>query len=460
MAPSPPEHATSAVDQAYYAFDESSITLQEMVEAKLSAGSINRQTHSALDRSMGIVPFTHCVQGPPSLRLLARPKHNCGKICVAPVQMWASEATQTEPDMYIAMHHYAELHTATQNYMELHIDCIEAKSRKALNAVTSSLVDTTRHASKERLYWLRDHCKEGIKAKTFSAPAHSMSQLYKMLETYEAHRELLKAKKPQPAIGSKVGKKVIKTPATVETSLRLHWIMQKLIDLKMDVDQESSSTISLLPAAVINGPAESRAGLALFLLVSTFPRATTSAQASRSEVCEQEAKSKASKSNSSSKNADVIIIDEPVELPFAEVVRKKSAAEEKAEAAKRKKKMEPKVIVTNADPSPSVVIDMPRKRRRHRSSHVYDADQEYEVPSHPTSDVSAGTIKRARDLVASEDFSITNESMHQTATRSLNVSLHLRYHIKHFLSLRKHYMEEIAANKAELDNFHDEMDAE
>jgi hypothetical protein len=36
--------------------------------------------------------------------------------------------------------------------------------------------------------------------------------------------------------------------------------MQKLIDLKMDVDQEASSTISLLPAAVINGPAESRAG--------------------------------------------------------------------------------------------------------------------------------------------------------------------------------------------------------
>jgi hypothetical protein len=52
MVPSPPEHATSAVDQAYYTFDESSITLQEMVEAKLSAGSINRQTHSALDRSV------------------------------------------------------------------------------------------------------------------------------------------------------------------------------------------------------------------------------------------------------------------------------------------------------------------------------------------------------------------------------------------------------------------------
>jgi hypothetical protein len=73
---------------------------------------------------------------------------------------------------------------------------------------TSSLVDPTRHASKERLYWLRDFCKEGIKAKTFSAPAHSMSQLYKMLETYEAHRESLKSKKPQPAVGTKVGKKV------------------------------------------------------------------------------------------------------------------------------------------------------------------------------------------------------------------------------------------------------------
>ncbi|KAJ7839406.1 hypothetical protein B0H13DRAFT_2366860 [Mycena leptocephala] len=51
MAPPPPEHATSAVDQVYEAFDDSSITLQEMVEAKLSPGSVNRQTHSALDHS-------------------------------------------------------------------------------------------------------------------------------------------------------------------------------------------------------------------------------------------------------------------------------------------------------------------------------------------------------------------------------------------------------------------------
>ena len=68
---------------------------------------------------------------------------------------------------------------------------------------TSSLVEPNHHSSKERLYWLRDHCKEGIKAKTFVAPAHSMSQLYKMLETYEAHRESLKAKKPLPKVGKK-----------------------------------------------------------------------------------------------------------------------------------------------------------------------------------------------------------------------------------------------------------------
>jgi hypothetical protein len=76
------------------------------------------------------------------------------------------------------------------------------------------------------------------------------------------------------------------------------------------------------------------------------------------EVRDQEAKSKASKSGSS-KDVDVIIIDEPVELPFAKVVRKvfadfsirlnytdnvgvtlkKTAAEEKAEAHKRRKKV-------------------------------------------------------------------------------------------------------------------------
>ncbi|KAJ7892027.1 hypothetical protein B0H13DRAFT_2340330 [Mycena leptocephala] len=419
MAPSPPEHATSAVDQAYDAFDESSITLQEMVEKKLSAGSINRQTHTSLDRSMGIVPYT------------------------------------------------------------------------------SSLVDPTRHASKERLYWLRDFCKEGIKAKTFSAPAHSMSQLYKMLETYEAHRESLKSKKPQPAVGTKVGKKIIKSSATVETEPESgddksvsDEVSATAPANEMDVDQEASSTISLLPAAVITGPRSRALVLALFLPVSTFPRATRPRSWTRLFVAlialesiiltPIEAKSKASKSGSS-KEVDVIVVDEPVELPFAEVVRKvfadfsirhnytddvgitlkKTAAEEKAEAHKRKKKMEPKFIITDADPSPSVVIETSRKRRRHRSAHVYDADQEYEVPSNPTSDVSSGTIKRARDLVESEDFAVTSERMHQDRHKELKRQAFIcGYRIKHFMSLRKFYLEEIAANKAELDDFHDEMDAE
>ncbi|KAJ7808008.1 hypothetical protein B0H13DRAFT_2386047 [Mycena leptocephala] len=432
MAPSPPEHATSAVDQAYDAFDESSITLQEMVEKKLSAGSINRQTHTSLDRSMGIVPYT------------------------------------------------------------------------------SSLVDPTRHASKERLYWLRDFCKEGIKAKTFSAPAHSMSQLYKMLETYEAHRESLKSKKPQPAVGTKVGKKIIKSSATVETEPESgddksvsDEVSATAPANEMDVDQEASSTISLLPAAVITGPAESRAGSGAVPAGLHFSKSNTTEKLDKIICCtycaginhldsncilknkarkihDQEAKSKASKSGSS-KEVDVIVIDEPVELPFAEVVRKvfadfsirhnytddvgitlkKTAAEEKAEAQKRKKKMEPKFIITDADPSPSVVIETSRKRRRHRSAHVYDADQEYEVPSNPTSDVSSGTIKRARDLVESEDFAVTSERMHQDRHKELKRQAFIcGYRIKHFMSLRKFYLEEIAANKAELDDFHDEMDAE
>ncbi|KAJ7872928.1 hypothetical protein B0H13DRAFT_2349307 [Mycena leptocephala] len=401
MAPSPPEHATSAVDQAYDAFDESSITLQEMVEKKLSAGSINRQTHTSLDRSMGIVPYT------------------------------------------------------------------------------SSLVDPTRHASKERLYWLRDFCKEGIKAKTFSAPAHSMSQLYKMLETYEAHRESLKSKKPQPAVGTKVGKKIIKSSATVETEPESgddksvsDEVSATAPANEMDVDQEASSTISLLPAAVITGPAESRAGSGAVPAGLHFSKSNTTEKLDKIICCTycaginhldsnwaQEAKSKASKSGSS--KDDVIVIDEPVELPFAEVVRKKTAAEEKAEAHKRKKKMEPKFIITDADPSPSVVIETSRKRRRHRSAHVYDADQEYEVPSNPTSDVSSGTIKRARDLVESEDFAVTSERMHQDRHKELKRQAFIcGYRIKHFMSLRKFYLEEIAANKAELDDFHDEMDAE
>ncbi|KAJ7896844.1 hypothetical protein B0H13DRAFT_2338131 [Mycena leptocephala] len=421
MAPSPSEHATSTVDQPYEAFDDSSITLQKMVEAKLSPGSVNRQTHSALDRSMGIVPFM------------------------------------------------------------------------------SSLVETTCHASKEWLYWLCDHCKEGIKAKTFSAPVHSMSQLYKMLETYEAHCESLKGKKPPPAVGTKAGKKVIKTPATVETEPESgddksvsDEVSATVPANEMDVDQEASSTISLLPAAVIMGPAESRAGSGAVPAGLHFSKSNTTKKLDKiicctycaginyldsncilknkvrkirnQEIRDQEAKSKASKSGSS-KDVDVIVIDEPVKLPFAEVVckvfadfsirhnytddvgitLKKTAAEEKAEATKRKKKMEPKVIVTNADPSPSVVIDLPHKRRRHRSAHVYDADQEYEVPSNPTSDVS----------------SVTSERMHHDRHKELKCQAFIcGYRIKHFMSLHKFYMEEIAANKAELDDFHDEMDAE
>ncbi|KAJ7923734.1 hypothetical protein B0H13DRAFT_2316088 [Mycena leptocephala] len=413
MAPSPPEHATSVVDQAYNAFDESSITLQEMVEKKLSAGSINRQTHTSLDRSMGIVPYT------------------------------------------------------------------------------SSLVDPTRHASKERLYWLRDHCKEGIKAKTFSAPAHSMSQLYKMLETYEAHRESLKSKKPPPAVGTKVSKKIIKSSATVETEPESgddksvsDEVSATAPANEMDVDQESRAGSGAVPAGLHFSKSNATEKLDK-IICCTYCTGINHLDSNcilknkARKIRDQEAKPKASKSGSS--KDDVIVIDEPVELPFAEVVRKvfadfsicrnytddvgitlkKTAAEEKAEAHKRKKKMEPKFIITDADPSPSVVIETSCKRRRHRSAHVYDADQEYEVPSNPTSDVSSGTIKRARDLVESEDFAVTSERMHQDRHKELKRQAFIcGYRIKHFMSLRKFYLEEIAANKAELDDFHDEMDAE
>jgi hypothetical protein len=80
--------------------------------------------------------------------------------------------------------------------------------------------------------------------------------------------------------------------------------------------------------------------------------------------------------------------------------------------------------------------------------------------ANPTSDVSSGTIKRARDLVESEDL-VASERMHQDRHKELKCQAFIcGYHIKHFMSLHKFYMEEIAANKAELDDFHDEMDTE
>ncbi|KAJ7839403.1 hypothetical protein B0H13DRAFT_2366858 [Mycena leptocephala] len=239
---------------------------------------------------------------------------------------------------------------------------------------TSSLVETTRHASKEQLYWLRDHCKEGIKAKTFSAPAHSMSQLYKMLETYEAHRESLKGKKLPPAVGTKVGKKVIKTPATIETEPESgddksvsDEVSATAPANEMDVDQEASSTISLLPVAVITGPAESHAGSGTVPAGLHFSKGNTTEKSDKIICCTYCAGINHVDSNCILKNkarkicdqedVDVVDIDDPVELPFAEVVRKvfadfsirhnytddvgitlkKTAAEEKAEAAKHKK---------------------------------------------------------------------------------------------------------------------------
>ncbi|KAJ7816478.1 hypothetical protein B0H13DRAFT_2380378 [Mycena leptocephala] len=378
MAPSPPEHATSAVDQAYDAFDESSITLQEMVEKKLSAGSINRQTHTSLDRN-GNRPLHEQLGGPNS-------------------------------------------------------PCFE---RTALLA--------------PRL------CKEGIKAKTFSAPAHSMSQLYKMLETYEAI----------------VGKKIIKSSATVETEPESgddksvsDEVSATAPANEMDVDQEASSTISLLPAAVITGPAESRAGSGAVPAVSIFQEQHTRSwtrlfnkarKIRDQEVRDQEAKSKASKSGSS--KDDVIVIDEPVELPFAEVVRKKTAAEEKAEAHKRKKKMEPKFIITvrnlfSARPAfkllnPRTLILHPPLSLKHRASVVAIAVLMYmtlikSMKSHPTQPPTCPQRAHA-------------PRSHKELKRQAFIC---GYRIKHFMSLRKFYLEEIAANKAELDDFHDEMDAE
>lgn len=146
MAPPVPEHATSAVDEAYDAFTNAATTLKEMVDAKLSPGSITRQTHVSLDRAV------------------SWPRWPRGLFANAFLQM-------------------------------------------GIVPFTSSLVETIRHDPKEQLYWLRDLCKEAIRAKTFVAPVHSMSQLYKMLEAYEAHREANKTKR-QPPAGSTRSKKV------------------------------------------------------------------------------------------------------------------------------------------------------------------------------------------------------------------------------------------------------------
>jgi hypothetical protein len=82
--------------------------------------------------------------------------------------------------------------------------------------------------------------------------------------------------------------------------------------------------------------------------------------------------------------------------------------------------------------------------------------------ANPTSDVSSGTIKCTRNLVDAEDFSVTNERMDHDCHKELKLQAFIcGYRIKHFLSLRKYYMEEIAANNAELDDLQDaEMDAE
>jgi hypothetical protein len=70
----------------------------------------------------------------------------------------------------------------------------------------------------------------------------------------------------------------------------------------------------------------------------------------------------------------------------------------------------------------------------------------------PTSDVSTSVVIRARNLVEAEDFPTTDEEMLHARRKELKRQAYIcGYRIKHFLSLRKHFIAEMDANQAELD---------
>ncbi|KAJ7213323.1 hypothetical protein B0H12DRAFT_1079294 [Mycena haematopus] len=234
-------------------------------------------------------------------------------------------------------------------------------------------------------------------------------EIHATLVWYERARDEARA---QSLAKNKKGKKVIKSSATIEDSgsesdqsassdddedradnevLDLNWVVRKLMALQMEVDtvKNSQSTNAESRAGSGTVPSGLHFGKGNAASSQAAPAATVSTglknkddKAQAKEIRDKEVKA-ADAAERRAKGKVSIDLTGTTESTDS-TAPKTFPADEKADKARRTKKLDPKNVASVATNGDTVVEPLTRKRRREQRAHVFDAEQDYQVPgAHP-----------------------------------------------------------------------------
>ncbi|KAJ7247374.1 hypothetical protein B0H12DRAFT_1072895 [Mycena haematopus] len=271
------------------------------------------------------------------------------------------------------------------------------------------LLSMDHHPAKEALFHLRELNNSSVCETKYRSPIAAMNEIHATLVWYERARDELgrslwlrtrKARRCQifrhhRRLWIGIRPKCVfdddEDRADNEV-LDLNWVVRKLMALQMEVD-----TVKNLQST----DAESRAGSGTVLAASisakamqlalrlAAPAATVSTglknkddKAQAKEIRDKEVKA-ADAAERRAKGKVSIDLTGTTESTDS-TAPKTFPADEKADKARRTKKLDPKNVASVATNGDTVVEPLTRKRRREQRAHVFDAEQDYQVPgAHP-----------------------------------------------------------------------------
>ncbi|KAJ6452924.1 hypothetical protein C8R45DRAFT_1112706 [Mycena sanguinolenta] len=321
-----------------------------------------------------------------------------------------------------------------------------------------AMLSSTHADAKEALYDIRSLHNTARKDSQFNPPP-LMDNIHNTLVWYERARI-----ERQPPSRPKRGKMAYRSSKTVEDSDSDESASeaedQLDADVEMEVDSKNSKSTTSdhsgsgsvpsnlhfskqAPAAVIlasSRNAKENKSVCLYCGSLTHSDTECLLKSKHKDIRDKEV---AEASRKSKVSLTPLIIDNPIEFP----ARKTYPADEKAADDRRKKKMDSKHAPSAPVPAPAEDANdaNSRKRRPSQPSHIYDAEQDYEVPADPTQDVSPEVYQQAEAVVQSAGSTLqdaaTIRARAKEVTRQISIC---GYRIQHFLSLHSHFVKGLA----------------
>ncbi|KAF8178325.1 hypothetical protein K438DRAFT_1977958 [Mycena galopus ATCC 62051] len=289
---------------------------------------------------------------------------------------------------------------------------------------------------KEVLYRLRDSINRSVREDKFRPPEHYQNDLHQVLSRYEAECRERNAPPPARPSGTVAPSGTDTDSSGSEDGADLGADSEMKMESNTKGSRAGSGAVpggdlpSNLHFSKSSNATEVQTGGGA---VAGSTKGSKGDKAKSKELRDKDVRDQAATETdrgTKGRSTNPIILDDPIDF----TVGKAPPTDEKANNAHRLRKLKPKHPLPSAPvaPAPATTDTNNRKRRRNQSGHVFDAEQEYDVPTNPTIDVSpetpSGRLFREKEV-----------------QRQISVC---GYRLKHFVALHDHFTKELAEIRA------------